>query len=295
MARATMMRMWRLHLARFATALGLLCMSPTLAAAQRDLFSPPIDPRRVDVSGSAGFRLSTDWSDLVLLGSVSPVTGVFEQVLARDLVVVPGLQFDATLMYWEGRYGFRAHGGYSRSCLAVGRYCGQLASLSGASRSSVDVKMSSYDIGGAIGLLDYDRGRWVWPYVFAGIGGVTYDLNQNVGPPLGMFIERAPSRTADRQLVLTRDRGDGILIVIDELGLETKLALNLGIGTDFRVPVGSGSVGLRVEVSDYVHESPLNLRIAEIEALNAGAGGRVGFGLVHNLRAGAGLVVQFGR
>ena len=286
------LRVVRLHVVPLATALWLMCM-PTDAAAQRDLFAPPIEPTHVDVSGSVGFRLSTDWSDLVLLGSVSPVTGAFEQVLARDLVAVPGTVFDATVMYWEGRYGFRAHGGYSKSCLAVGRHCGQMASLSGTSGSAVDVKIASYDVGGAIGLIGYERNRWVWPYFFAGLGGITYDLSQSVGPPLGIFVERSRSTSPDRQIVLTRDRAD--VIAIDELGLETKLAFNFGIGTDFRVPLGAAGVGLRFEASDNVHESPLNIRIADVDALTRGTAGRISFGAVHNLRASAGVVVQFGR
>jgi hypothetical protein len=280
-----------LHVA-LATAICLIWL-PTDAAAQRDLFAPPLEPKHVDVSGSVGFRLSTDWSDLVLLGSVSPVTGAFEQVLARDLIVVPGKAFDATVMYWEGRYGFRAHGGYSQSCLAVGRHCGQIPNLAGAPGSAVDVTIASYDIGGAIGLIDYKRDLWVWPYFFVGLGGITYDLSQNVDPPLGMFIERRRSASVDRQIVLARDRTD--VIAIDELGIETKLAFNFGIGTDFRVPLGPAGVGVRFEASDYVHASPLNLRVADVDAVNRGAGGRIAFGPVHNLRASAGVVIQFGR
>jgi hypothetical protein len=68
---------------------------PGNAAAQWDPFNPPRDPKHVDVSASAGMRLSTDWSDLIVLGSVSPATGAFEQVLARDLVFVPDPVFDA--------------------------------------------------------------------------------------------------------------------------------------------------------------------------------------------------------
>jgi hypothetical protein len=221
------------------------------------------------------------------------VTGVFEQVLARDLVVVPGTVFDGTVMYWEGRYAFRAHGGYSTSCLAVGRHCGQMASLTGAGDRSVDVNIASYDIGGAIGLIDYERRLWVWPYMFAGLGGVTYDLSQQVGPPLNVITNRGSSNTGDRQIVLTRDRVD--IIAIDELGLETKLAFNFGVGTDFRVPLGPASVGLRLEASDFVHKSPLNIRVVDIDARTGASGDRFSFGAVHNLRVSAGVVVQFGR
>ena len=66
----------------------LTVVTPAVAVAQLDQFNIPPGPRRVDVSGSGGFLLSTDWSDLVLLGSVSPVGGALEQLLVRDLVVL---------------------------------------------------------------------------------------------------------------------------------------------------------------------------------------------------------------
>ena len=270
----------------------LLIGIPAAAAAQWDPFNPPRDPKHVDVSGSAGLRLSTDWSNLILLGSVSPVTGVQEQVLARDLVFVPGPVFDATVMYWEGRYGFRAHGGFSRKCLAIGRRCGAIPTLNGSTRGSVDMDASYYDFGGAIGLIDYRQNPWVWPYAFFGLGGVTYDIKQNLSPPLQMFIERRPPSNPD--IVVASGRQQPVLIAIDELGLETKFAVNFGIGTDLRVPLGAAGVGLRLELSDNIHESPLNIQIDELNAaahdvVNANAR------LVHNLRASAGLVLHFGR
>jgi hypothetical protein len=269
----------------------VLSCGPATASAQWDPFSPPRDAKHVDVSGSAGMRLSTDWSDLILLGSVSPATGVLEQVLARDLVFEPGPVFDATVMYWEGRYGFRAHGGFSRRCLAVARRCGAIPTLNGSTRGSVDVDASSYDFGGAIGLIDYHQNPWVWPYAFFGLGGVTYDIKQNISPPLQMFIERRPPATPD--VTITSDRREPILIAVDELGLETKFAVNFGIGTDLRVPLGAAGVGLRLELSDNMHESPLTIQVAEVNA----AGDSVVHAnarLVHNLRASAGLVLHFG-
>jgi len=275
-----------LLLAIFVTSL------PSTAAAQWDPFNPPRDPKHVDVSGSAGMRLSTDWSNLILLGTVSPVTGVLEQVLARDLVFVPGPVFDGTVTYWEGRYGFRAHGGFSRRCLAVGRRCGAVPTLNGLTRGSVDVDASYYDVGGAIGLIEYHSNPWVWPYTFFGVGGVTYDVKQTVSPPLQMFIERPPPATP--QITITSDRSRPLLIAIDELGLATKFAFNFGIGTDFRVPLGAAGVGLRFEVSDNVHESPLQIRIADVNAVADNNVAQPNARLVHNLRASGGVVLHFG-
>jgi hypothetical protein len=264
----------------FATI--VIVASPIAAAAQTDLFAIPPGPKRVDLSGSSGFLLSTDWSDLVLLGSVSTISGALEQVLVRDLEVEPGPVFDGVVTYWEGRYGFRVHGGYASSCLAPGGNCN-----SGA----VDVKSYMYDFGGAVGLIDYRRNALAWPYFFFGIGGVTYDLEQTVGPPLS-FIERRPPGSPDAK-VFVFDDPNQLLITIDELGVETKFALNLGVGADLRIPLGPASVGLRLEVSDSIHQSPIDLNVVNLDEF--GGTTTINFGFVHNLRAAAGLVIQFGR
>ncbi|HEY6361608.1 MAG TPA: hypothetical protein VIX63_10920 [Vicinamibacterales bacterium] len=277
---------------RSIVAAFVLVVLPSATAAQTDLFSITPGPRRVDISGSGGFLLSTDWSDLVLLGSVSPVSGALEQVLVRDLVMEPGPVYDGMVTYWEGRYGFRVHAGYAQSCLAVGGVCGDSALSRPA--DSVDLNAWMYDVGGAIGLLDFRRGAPIFPYVYFGIGGVTYDLDRTVGPPLS-FIERRPPRApGDDVIIVTRGDPDQLLIAIDELGLETKLAFNIGIGTDFRVPLGPASVGIRLEVGDNIHSSPIDLSVVDIERF-VPAGTQLDFGFVHNLRAAAGLVISFGQ
>ena len=261
----------------------IVLASPIAAAAQTDLFAIPPGPKRVDLSGSSGFLLSTDWSDLVLLGSVSTLSGALEQVLVRDLEVEPGPVFDGVITYWEGRYGFRVHGGYASSCLAPGGNCAS---------GSVDVNAYMYDFGGAVGLREYRRNALAWPYVFFGVGAVTYDLERTIGPPL-TFIERRPPGSRDDGRVFAFDDPDQLLIAIDELGVETKFALNLGVGADLRIPLGPASVGLRLEVSDNIHQSPVDLNVVNLDAF--GGTTRIDFGVVHNLRAGAGLVIQFGR
>lgn len=281
----------RLYL--LSTAFAFL-MAPVPAPAQTGSLAILAGPTRVDLSGSRGLLLSTDWSDLVLLGSVSSVTGTLEQVLVRDLVVDPGPVFDGAVTYWEGRYGFRVHGGFARSCLAVGRNCSEAPTLGGQA-GSVNVDAWMYDVGGAIGLVDYLPGRPVWPFVFVGLGAVTYNLERAVGPPL-TFIERRPIAADPQRVVIVSEAPQPLLIAIDELGLETKLALNVGVGTDIRLPLGAASIGLRLEVADYIHRSPIQVRIVNPEALTTfGNETRLDFGYVHNMRAAAGLVVQFGR
>lgn len=269
-----------------AFVLTLAAASP--AAAQYDPLNIAPGPRRVDVSGAGGFLLSSDWSDLVLLGSVSGATGAFEQVLARDLVVEPGPVFDTAVTYWEGRYGFRAHGGFARSCLSTNRSC---ATGLGQAVGTVDVDTYIYDVGGAIGLVDYDRNRKVWPYVFMGMGAVTYDLEHGVGPPLDV-IERRPPAGGSTVIIAEPSQS---LIVIEELALETKFTWNFGVGTDFRVPLPGGSVGVRLEISDHVHDSPVKIETANLEGVTPVRDVDADFGWVHNLRAAVGLVVQFGR
>jgi hypothetical protein len=287
------MRNRRIGIRSVVVALALL-VPPTSAGAQADLFEIPPGPKRVDLSGSGGLLLSTDWSDLVLLGSVATVSGALEQVLVRDLVVRPGPVFDAVVTYWEGRYGFRTHVGFAQSCLTTGRICGEVTGPADTA-SSVDVKTWMYDIGGAIGLMDYRRGTWVWPYVFVGFGGATYDLERSVSPPL-TFIERSPPRAADGRIIVSRDDPDPLLLAIDELGIETTFAVNLGVGTDVRLPLGPASVGLRLEGSDHIHRSPIDIQVVQIDTFTAvRRDTRLDFGFVHNLRASAGLVVQFGR
>jgi hypothetical protein len=276
----------------FAFWLSAFAVAP--ADAQRlTLDDPPRGPARVDVSGSGGWLLPTDWSDLVLLGSVSPVSGALEQILVRDLVVDPGPVYDGTVTYWEGRYGFRAHGAFGKSCLAVGRSCGDLAAVSSES-GIVDVKSYGYDIGGAIGLLEYEPTRWAWPYVFFGIGGVTYDLDRTVGPPL-TFIEQRPPTGAPPAIIAEEDI-DPLVISVDELGIETRVAFNLGFGTDFRIPMGKTGIGVRFEVADYMHDSPIDLEITALERYRRDdESNDFGFGIVHNLRASIGVVLRFGR
>jgi hypothetical protein len=254
------------------------------------LDDPPPGPPRVDISGSGGLLMSTDWSDLVLLGSVSSVAGALEQVLVRDLTVDPGPVYDGTVTYWRGRYGFRAHTGFARSCIAVGRTCGDIASFADGT-GSVHVKSYAYDVGAAIGLLEYEPTRWAWPYAFFGVGGVTYDLDRTVGPPL-TFIQRRPMTDAAAVIV---GQPDNVLITFNELGLETRLALNIGVGTDFRIPLGPAGIGVRLELSDHVHQSPVDLQVTSLDAYDFGRQGMPNFGVVHNLRAAAGVVIHFGR
>jgi hypothetical protein len=280
-----------LRASRFSPVVLALLLLPTSAVAQEwgQPWADPMDrPPRVDISASAGFVAPTDWSDLVVLGSLSSATGALEQVLVRDVRVEPGRSFSASATYWRSRYGFRVQGSYSDSSLEFGSPLGDNDLL-----GSVDVDTWMYDARLAVGLIEYAPQRIVWPYVFLGAGGISYDLSRTVTPPLLTFIERAPPESAGRSTVIVEENGRQFLVAVDELGLETVLAFNVGIGADFRLPLGGGGLGVRFEVSDHFAKSPLGLRVQELGL--GSAADAIRFGLVHHLRASAGVVVQIGK
>jgi hypothetical protein len=282
---------------RLLAVIVVVLPAPTAAQDWSQPWADPQDrPPRVDVSASLGFLAPTDWSDLVLLGSISSTSGVLEQVLVRDLRVKADKEFGAAVTYWQGRYGLRVRGAFSSSSVAIG---GPLPSISAGIDDvvSVDVDTWLYDVGGAIGFLEYAPQRWVWPYAFVGIGGVTYDLARRVSPPLLTFIERSrPGADGRREVVIVDEDSREFLLAIDELDTETVFALNFGVGTDFRIPLGPTGIGMRLELSDHVTTSPVGLRIGDLRrahALTSDSG--VEFALVHHFRASAGFVLQFGR
>lgn len=255
-------------------------------------WADPMDrPPRIDINASAGVLVPSDWSDLVLVGSLSSATGALEQVLTRDVRIKPATVYGGAVTYWRSKYGFRAHAAFSDSTLTLGRSFDPV-------EGSIDVGVETwmYDVRGAVGLIEYTPKRIAWPYVFIGLGGITYNLSRTVTPPLRTFIEQPPPSGSAPGRVIVDDGGRRFVVAVDELGLETVLAFNFGVGTDFRIPMGGGGVGLRLELSDHVAPSPLGLRIGEL----GGGGGldasdAVRFGLVHHLRVAAGVVLQIGR
>jgi hypothetical protein len=263
------MRHARLAFVAFVLSLMLL---PSAATAQ-DWSQPWADPEdrppRVDFSASAGFLTPTRWSNLVLLGSLSSVSGVLEQVLARDLRVEPGTEYTVAATYWRSRYGLRTQAGFSRSSLTIGGV--PLGSAPSADdRTSVGIDTLLYDIRAAIGFLEYAPTRRIWPYGFVGVGGITYRLKSAISPPL-TFIARGPTLVDGRgATVVIADEGRQFLLATDQLSTETMF-------------------------SDHIAASPLGLRVTELSPGAAFADNAVTFRAVHHLSATAGLVVQIGR
>jgi hypothetical protein len=278
-------------------SVAVAVLSSCSAAAQEDWNQPWSDPRdrpgRVDLSVSAGVVAPTDWSDLVVLGAISPASGALEQVLVRDLRVEPDSVYGGAVTYWQDRYGFRANASFSRSSIVVGSPL--VDGAEGELRAS-GVDTWYYDVRGAVGLVEYSPTRRVLPYAFLGFGGITYNLDRTLTPPLLSFIQRAPVRQGPNGVIVVEDDGREFLLSIDELGLETVFAVNFGVGTDLRIPLGGAGVGLRLELSDHIAGSPLGLRVQELSpsgGLTSDAA--VQFGIVHHMRLTAGLVLQVGR
>ena len=240
-----------------------------------------------------GFLMPTEWSSLILLGSISSASGITEQILSRQLTVDPDKAYGGAVTYWEGRYGFRVQGDYSKSTLKVGGGAlGPTGTTSGS--ASVPIKTWLYDARGVIGFFEYDRARKVWPYGFVGFGGITYDIANIVSPPL-TIISVAPPVTASRNIIIS---GDGRQFVLSEteLGRKTVFSLSIGIGTDLRIPFGPAGIGLRLEASDRLASSPLAVNIRELGVTGAFVSDSpVRFGLVHHLNASAGFVLHIGR
>jgi len=283
----------------FVVAVTIL-PSPALAQDWSQPWADSEDrPPRIDFSVSGGFLVPTRWSDVALLGSFSPAQGALEQVLTRDVRVKADTEFTAAATYWRSRYGFRAHTGFSRSSLKISDavVAARAASTSAGNVSgiaSVGIDTWLYDIGGAIGFLEYSPARSVWPYGFIGFGGITYNLKQTVPPPL-TFVQLGPSVPAANRTIIVSD-GRQFLLTTNALSTETVFAVNAGLGTDFRIPMRKGGVSLRLEIADHVAASPLAFRVEELSPFGAGVSDTgVRYRLVHHLSATAGLVVQIGR
>jgi hypothetical protein len=274
--------------------------SPAFAQDWSQPWADPEDrPPRVDISVSGGFLMPTRWSDVALLGSFSPAQGALEQVLTRDVRVKTDAEFAAAATYWRSRYGFRAYTGYSRSSLQISdaAIVGGAASMpagAGGDISSVGIDTWIYDIGAAIGFVEYSPGRSVWPYGFVGFGGITYNLKQTIAPPL-TFVGVPGQPTVGSTTTIIVSDGRQLLLTTNALSTETVLAVNLGVGTDFRIPMRKGGVALCLEVADHVAASPLAFRVEALAPFGSGSDTGIRSRLVHHLSATAGLVVQIGR
>lgn len=261
-------------------------------------------PRRLELSASAGYAASTDWSDLVALHVADPRGGIHRQVLLRSVAVAPGAGGAASVTYWKGRHGFRVTAGYTRSCLTTAPRCvdgdasppEQNAALMVA---EVPMDVWRYGVEGIVGLRNWADSRLWRPFAILGLGGVAYDPEAGALPIFpGTFETVVPAPDGGSGTVVITNGTDTFLLATDELGLENVLGLTLGIGMDLRVPVGIGGLSLRLEVADQMTRSPFSVRVTRL------GDDRRGFyrddeivfrsEVIHNLRATAGVALEFG-
>lgn len=286
-----------------ALAPALLLSTAPATAQQGDLWEEYEGPRRLEISVSGGVFLSTDWSNLVFLEAVGAVGQAQQQVLLRQLRAPPEFGGSASVTYWKGRYGFRVHGGFVSSCVTTGNGCNGTSTPEQTTLERTEIGMNqwTYGVQGVIGLREFTPEQVFRPYLVFGAGGVTYDLDEPLSTVLPGPIERTEPTVignGDQTVVITDP--STFLFSMDEVGLATQFALNLGVGTDFRIPIGPGGLGLRLELSDNINQSPLTLRVARIDG---GFFSHEFDGIdeiefdrrsVHNWRLSAGLLFEFG-
>jgi hypothetical protein len=286
----------------------LLLLLAVPASAQRDstrfdrLWQADYDgPRRLEVGVSAGYALSSDWTDLVALHVFDTRGGIHRQVLLRNVAVAPGAGGAAAVTYWRGRHAFRATVGYSRSCLTTSSRCVNGTSPEGDAAlgvAEVDMDIYRYGVEGMVGLRNWRDSQFWRPYLIVGAGGVTYDPDENALPLFpGTFETLVPPATSSPGTVIVTNGATTLLVATDELGLENVFGLTLGVGMDFRVPVGLGGLALRLEAADQITSSPFSVTVSRLDDdsdfFDRGAEPTVfRAGAVHNLRLTAGVAVE---
>jgi hypothetical protein len=261
-------------------------------------------PRRFEVSVSAGYAFSSDWSDLVALQVHDPNGAIHRQVLLRNLRVAPGAGGSAALTYWRGRHGFRVHGGFSRSCLTTATRClgtDVAPPANGAALGIAEVDMDVYHYGfeGLVGLRSWEGSRFWRPYLVIGAGGVSFDPDADALPFLpGTFQTLVPPAGAQPGSVVVTGGGSTFLVSTSELGLEHVFGATIGVGMDLRLPIDIGGVALRFELVDQITSSPFGVEVARIDGGGHWSAGSdvVAYrkGAVHNVRLTVGVGLEIG-
>jgi len=294
-------------------ALLLTALLPAALTAQgfpdenTDPFGRRNGPPHFDITFGAGAFASSDWSDLVLLSAGPAGTGAFNQIVLRDFAVLPGPAIDAAATYWRGRLGVRFHAAFSPSCISTGTSCDDDRPENGEEprvfrQRAADIDTWIFDVNGVIGLREYDESRTFFPYALVGFGVVSFNPDDGEGLPPDFLVGGIPTDPVNGERIIIILDDATTALVVDELGFETVIAVTLGIGTHLRIPIGSGSVGLRLELADHISPSPLNARIIRIgddddffdindpNAVVADLNRRA----VHNVRFVAGIVLDIG-
>src|SRR5688500_17247696 len=156
-----------------------------------------------------------------------------------------------------------------------------------------------YGIEGIVGLRNWRDSQFWRPFLIVGVGGVAYDPDEDELPLFpGTFQTIVPPPTSGPGTVITNG-ATTLLVATDELGFENVFGLTLGVGMDFRMPVGLGGVALRLEAADQITSSPFSVRVSRLDDDNDfccfdGDDGSTVFraGAIHNLRISAGVAVE---
>jgi hypothetical protein len=260
-------------------------------------------PRRIELSVGAGYGWSTPWADRVALHVFSPQGAVHQQVLLRNVAVVPGEGVAAGVTYWRGRHAFRVSGGYNQACLTTGTRCtnGDITP-GGATLAIAEVPMDiwRYGVEGLVGLRSWVDSRVFRPYLIVGATGITFDPDADALPFIPGTFETVIEPTDAPNTVIVSHGETMLLVSHTELGLEHVFGATLGIGMDLRLPVGIGGVGLRFELIDHITTSPFSVRVARLDASGRRHHGAAGDDIVfrkdgiHNIRFTAGVLLELG-
>lgn len=286
--------------------LPALMLAVTPAAAQPgDLWNA--GPRSVDISVTGGLFVSTDWSQNVFLESFQSSGVTQRQTLLRGFSVAPGFGATAAVTYWEGRHGFRVYAGFTGTCVTTGNDCDDVVLLPDEvfPRRAPDMNQYTYGFQGIVGLVDWSRDQWWRPYFIVGAGGVTYDIDDDFALLLpGPITVSDPGVINGIDRIAVVDDPGTFLFAIDQVGIETKFAVNLGIGFDLRAPMRDRGIGFRFEASDQITQTPLSLTVTRLDG-GVIDGHCCGFRndisqvdinqrSVHNWRLSGGVLFEFG-
>jgi hypothetical protein len=287
---------------------ALLLSALPVAAQQRDLWGEYDGPRRVEIALSGGWFLSTAWSDRVFLESFNGLGITNRQLLLRGFSMDPEFGGAAAVTYWKGRYGFRVQAGFVHSCADVGGGCGDvlIPPIDELPIGEVEMNQYSYGVQGIIGLTEYSPKQQIRPYVLLGAGGVTFDLDQPLSALFpGPITTTGPVRIDDDNVIFVVTDPTTLVFSISDVSVASSFALNLGMGTDLRAPLGSGAFGFRFEILDQIAKSPLSLRVARLDGgfftpwgcgFDCDGISEIEFNdrFVHNWRLSAAVFVEFG-
>lgn len=271
------------------------------AAAQRwvstdtlPLYRP--GPPRLDLWAGVGTSVSSDWSEQVVLETRHASGARTIRLLLPEMAMAPGPTYGAGVTYWRVPLGVRFQAGFTRACVTAGATrCDAAPDPETPTAFETDVDVWTYGVQGVIGLTDGALGRVVRPYVLLGAAGMTFDPAEAVpggGIPEGTTVP--PTGGGD---VIVVDGTSDLILTLDRLGFETRLALEVGAGVDLRLPLGPHGIGVRLDFVDQMITSPVGITITRLDGGLVGSSGieaRVERPLVHTLRATVGVVLDIG-